>query len=328
MLILQIFSLLITATGALLGTLWDFRKDGRVTRVGIAAVILVVAGFIASATILLVKDQQQRRAESRADEQRRRANRLEETLVRTQFKEKTARQLTLSVSFRRPRSGDSAFVTFVETKHGTYAFLIPPGYPRRARTFKAKAGIVEGRRRQLARRFFKDRTLWFSGRVDNGRFRRLSHSDITYSWVGDRSGVIDKRVSISITRRELRRKEWFIDVAADIEQVQLYGVVSDRRDAVRARGLHQVVNSVAEVRLLVDDFPVELVTKPTFSQGLIIARPEGTSLASGEYVEGQFFEGNPPWERLVSAAGSGKNPGSVVARNQQKEERDQIVRQN
>src|SRR5215212_2632363 len=98
MLILQIISLLITATGALLGTLWDFRKDGRVTGVGIAAVTLVVAGFIASATILLVKDQQQRRAESRADEQRRRANSLEETLVRTQFKEKTARQLTLSVS--------------------------------------------------------------------------------------------------------------------------------------------------------------------------------------------------------------------------------------
>ena len=71
MLILQIISLLITATGALLGTLWDFRKDGRVTGVGIAAMILVVACFIASATILLVKDQQQRRAESRADEQRR-----------------------------------------------------------------------------------------------------------------------------------------------------------------------------------------------------------------------------------------------------------------
>jgi hypothetical protein len=286
----QAVSLIVTAIGALLGTVKEFRHEGRVTNVGRVAAVLIVIGLASNAVTLVLQEQNSKASEKRSQENQlrlevqNRQQRIQLIQQRAElFQQSPVRRLAVWVAWSEDTKALPGFavLTRVESRNGDYIFVIP-----------TQASSKEGPFRPAAMR---------------------SVSEGWKSVPGASVSFIDTLLTtISLKEGDVPSSDWTMKVRGDLVKVHHSVVIPATSERPDAQALRRALAAIKDVFMLFDNVPVHRVPKASFGPDLLLSTSTGGDFVSqGRYQQAKFYMGAPDWMAIAAAA----KPEQVAAPN-------------
>lgn len=279
----QALSLIVTAVGALLGTIGEFRHEGKVTKAGYVAAGLIMVGLLSNAGTLYLQERESRASEERSQKYQLRLESQNRQQRAELFQQSLVRRLSVSVAWSDDTKAlnDVAVLTRIQSRNGDYFFVIPTEASSRTGSFPPSA---------------------------------LRESDDGWKSIrGATASFVDKLTStITLREGDVRSSDWRMEVRADLVQVNHNVVIPASSERPDGRALQKALAAIKGIIVWLDGVPVHQVPKASFSRDLLLSAFPGRDFVSEDpYQQARFYMGPPAWLAIAAAA----KPEQVAAPN-------------
>jgi hypothetical protein len=269
----QALSLIVTAVGALLGTIGEFRHEGKVTKTGRVAAGLIIVGLLSNAVTLYLQERESKASEKRSQEYQLRLESQNRQQRAELFQQSLVRRLSISVAWDDTKAlDDVAVLTRIHTRNGDYFFVIPTEESNRTDSFPPSA---------------------------------LRESDHGWKSIRGATASFVDTLASAVTLREgdVPTSDWRMEVRGDLVQVNHNVVIPTSSERPDGRALRQALATIKGIIVSLDGVPVHQVAKASFSRDLLLSTSPGQDFVSEDpYQQARFYMGPPPWLAIAAAA--------------------------